>query len=69
MEPRDDTKDSNKNKRSPYQSPGYSGPSSSYRFKKNVSKNTNASGDRSANNTTSDNVKIEEEAPITTSSV
>jgi len=69
LEPRDNTKNSNKDKCSPRQSPGYSGPSSFYRSKKNISKNANAFRDRSADNTTGNNVKIEEEAPVATSSV
>jgi len=69
LEPGDDTKDSNKGKRSPCQSPGYGGPSSSHYSKKNVGKNANASGDGSANNTASDDVKMEEEAPVATSSI
>jgi len=50
-------------------SPGCSSLSSFYYSKKNISKNANASRDRSANNTTNNNVKIKEEAPIATSSV
>jgi len=43
--------------------------SSSYRSKKNINKNANTSGDRSVNNTTTNNIKIEEEASVTTSSI
>jgi len=66
LEPGDDTKDSNKDKCSPYQFPNYSSLSSFCRSKKNISKNTNAFRDGSANNTANNNVKIEEEALVAT---
>ena len=47
----------------------YASPSSSYRSKKNISRSTNTSEDRSADNTTNNNIKIEEKAPITTASI
>ena len=65
----DNTKDSNKDKRSPCQSPTYSNLSSFYRSKKNISKNANTFRDRSANNTTNNIIKIEKEAPVTISSI
>ena len=69
MEPGDNIKDSDKDGRSPRQSSSCGGLSSSRRSKKNISKNANTSGDRSANNTADNNVKIEEEASVATSSI
>jgi len=69
LEPRA-TKNSNKSPddRSPHQSPAYTGPSRTYRSKKNVSGSADASRNRGANNTVNNDIKIEEEAPVATTS-
>ena len=71
MEPRNNTKSNNESRDicPSYQSPARSSPSSSYYIKKNISKSANAFRDKSINNTVNNNVKIEEEAPITTFSI
>ena len=69
LEPRD-TKDSDKSldNRSPRQSPARTGPSYTHYSKKNISRSANASGDGGDDNTVNNDIKMEKEAPITTTS-
>jgi hypothetical protein len=71
LEPRDNTKDSDKSqdKCSSYQFLAYTSPSSSYHSKKNIGESANTFRDRSADNTANNNIEMDKEAPITTTSI